>query len=72
VKEGGGRPITVVVERNGTHVRLRATPQNGMLGLNSTGVFFDRGESCSYVEPPFMTNPIPAPMPEPPVCPNPN
>ena len=59
VKEGSGRPITMVVERNGAHVRLRATPQNGMLGLTSTEFFFGRGESSSYIEPP-------APPPDPP------
>jgi membrane-associated protease RseP (regulator of RpoE activity) len=70
VKEGGGRPITIVVERSGVHVRLRATPQNGMLGLTSTGFFFGRGESSSYEEPP-PPPPDPPPYIPPPYIPPP-
>ena len=66
VKGGGGRPITIVVERDGTHVRLRATPQNGTLGLTSTEFFFGRGEPSPYIEPPVQPPPIPTPPPDPP------
>jgi membrane-associated protease RseP (regulator of RpoE activity) len=65
VKEGGGRPITIIAERNGAHVRLRATPQNGILGLTSTEFFFGRGEPSSYV-PGFADTYVPDPPPPPP------
>jgi membrane-associated protease RseP (regulator of RpoE activity) len=75
VAGGGGRPITIHVERGGTIVRLRATPRHGMLGYSywSSGVC---GNACDtpYVEPP-----VPPPIPPDPaqtlppfIPPNPN
>jgi membrane-associated protease RseP (regulator of RpoE activity) len=66
VKQGGGRPVTIVVERGGAHVRLRVAPQRGRLGITSTEFFFGRGESSPYVEPPVPPPDPPQPPPPPP------
>lgn len=59
----GGRPLTLDVNRGGTIVRLRATPQHGKLGYSYwTLCFF-----CSTADP-GPPPPIPdPPIPDPPV-----
>src|ERR1700693_960087 len=61
----GGRPMTIDIKRGGTIVRLRARPQNGMRGVTYTWYPSGHGGD-TYIEPPFVTNPPPAPLPDPP------
>jgi membrane-associated protease RseP (regulator of RpoE activity) len=63
--EGGGRPLTVDIERGGTRVRVRVSPPNGrwqrgVLGITGTYYpFCPGGRYCESSEPP----PPPEPMP---------
>ena len=68
-----GRPLTVDVNRGGTLVRLRATPQRGRpLGITGTVFGFGIGGSGQgdppppYIPPPAPDPPIPPPPPMPP------
>jgi membrane-associated protease RseP (regulator of RpoE activity) len=70
---GGGRPITVDIERGGTHVRVRAAPPNGgwhsgALGIIGTYYPFCPGgnycESSDPPPPPIIDPPIPTPPPD--------
>jgi membrane-associated protease RseP (regulator of RpoE activity) len=70
---GGGRPITIAIERGGTLMRVRASPPNGgwhpgALGITGTEYFFGHGDPSSdepYV-PGFADTYIPDPPPPPP------
>jgi membrane-associated protease RseP (regulator of RpoE activity) len=69
---GGGRPITVDIERGGTHVRVTASPPNGrwrrgVLGITGTYYpFCPGGNYCESSEPPppVIDPPIPIPPPD--------
>ena len=71
--EGGGRPLTVDIERGGTRLRVRVSPPNGrwqrgVLGITGTYYpFCPGGRYCGSSEPPpepFFSPPIPAPPPD--------
>jgi membrane-associated protease RseP (regulator of RpoE activity) len=71
--EGGGRPLTVDIERGGTRVRVRVSPPNGrwqrgVLGITGTYYPFCPGgrycESSEPPPPPFIDPPIPTPPPD--------
>jgi membrane-associated protease RseP (regulator of RpoE activity) len=74
--QAGGRPITMTVKRGGSLVRLRATPQRGMLGYSYTYYpFCPGGKYCGSSDPPPYVPPPPEPPPAPPppiFIPNPN
>jgi membrane-associated protease RseP (regulator of RpoE activity) len=68
----GGRAITIDVKRDGAVVRLRATPQHGMLGYSYTKYpFCPGGNYCGSSDPqppPYIPDP---PIPTPPYIPPP-
>jgi hypothetical protein len=70
VHAAGNRPMTIDIERDGAHLRVRATPQGGMLGITYTLFGFGGGDSDeTFVPPPDI--PIPDPPPPPPFIPPP-
>jgi membrane-associated protease RseP (regulator of RpoE activity) len=62
--EGGGRPLTVDIERGGARVRVRVSPPNGrwqrgVLGITGTYYpFCPGGYYCESDPPPFVPPPI--------------
>jgi membrane-associated protease RseP (regulator of RpoE activity) len=67
--EGGGRPLTVDIERGGTRVRVRVSPPNGrwqrgVLGITGTYYpFCPGGKYCASDDPPPPEPPQPPPIP---------
>jgi membrane-associated protease RseP (regulator of RpoE activity) len=72
--EGGGRPITLDIERGGRLVRVRASPPNGGWHVGALGItgtyypFCPGGNYCASSDdapPPYIPDPpIPTPPPD--------